>query len=93
MSNTYAVIMAGGVGSRFWPKSRERSPKQFLEIAGSGTMIQNTVTRIQDIVPAMNTFVVTNKLQEELTYKQLPFIPKENILIEPVGRSEYDRVA
>ena len=87
MSNTYAVIMAGGVGSRFWPKSRERSPKQFLEIVGSGTMIQNTVTRIQSIVPAMNTFVVTNKLQEELTYKQLPFIPKENILIEPVGRN------
>lgn len=87
MSNTYAVIMAGGVGSRFWPKSRERSPKQFLEIVGSGTMIQNTVSRIQSIVPAMNTFVVTNRLQEELTYRQLPFIPKENILIEPVGRN------
>ncbi len=87
MSNMYAVIMAGGVGSRFWPKSRERSPKQFLEIAGSGTMIQNTVARIQDFVPAMNTFVVTNRLQEELTYRQLPFIPKENVLIEPVGRN------
>lgn len=87
MSNIYAVIMAGGVGSRFWPKSRERSPKQFLEIAGSGTMIQNTVTRIQGVVPAMNTFVVTNKLQEELTYNQLPFIPSENILIEPIGRN------
>lgn len=87
MSNTYAVIMAGGVGSRFWPKSRERSPKQFLEIVGSGTMIQNTVARVQGIVPVQNTFVVTNKLQEELTYKQLPLIPKENILIEPVGRN------
>jgi mannose-1-phosphate guanylyltransferase len=87
MSNLYAVIMAGGVGSRFWPKSRERSPKQFLEIVGSGTMIQNTVARIQNLVPAINTFVVTNKLQEELTYKQLPFIPKENIIIEPVGRN------
>jgi len=87
MSNVYAVIMAGGVGSRFWPKSRERSPKQFLEIVGPGSMIQNTVARIQSIVPAHNTFVVTNKLQEELTYKQLPSIPKENILIEPVGRN------
>ncbi len=87
MSNIYAVIMAGGVGSRFWPKSRERSPKQFLEITGSGTMIQNTVSRMQGIVPAMNTFIVTNKLQEDLTYKQLPFVPKENILIEPVGRN------
>ncbi len=87
MSSMYAVIMAGGVGSRFWPKSRERSPKQFLEITGSGTMIQNTVGRIQKIVPAMNTFVVTNRLQEELTIRQLPFVPRENILIEPVGRN------
>jgi len=79
--------MAGGVGSRFWPKSRERSPKQFLEIVGSGTMIQNTAQRIESIVPAKNTYVVTNKLQEELTYKQLPFVPRENILIEPVGRN------
>ena len=50
-------------------------------------MIQNTVSRMQGIVPAMNTFIVTNKLQEDLTYKQLPFVPKENILIEPVGRN------
>lgn len=87
MSNIYAVIMAGGVGSRFWPKSRERSPKQFLEIVGSGSMIQNTLARIQALVPAANTFVVTNRMQEELTYKQLPKLPKENILIEPVGRN------
>jgi mannose-1-phosphate guanylyltransferase len=87
MSTVYGVVMAGGVGSRFWPKSRERSPKQFLEIVGSGTMIQNTVARIQSIVPAMNTFVVSNKLQQDLIYKQLPFVPRENILIEPVGRN------
>lgn len=87
MSNKYAVIMAGGVGSRFWPRSRERSPKQFLEIVGSGTMIQNTVLRIQKIIPEKNTFVVTNKVQEELTYHQLSSIPKQNILIEPVGRN------
>jgi mannose-1-phosphate guanylyltransferase len=87
MSNVYAVIMAGGVGSRFWPKSRERSPKQFLEITGSGTMIQNTLARIQGVIPAANTFVVTNKLQEELTHKQLPSLPRENILIEPIGRN------
>ncbi len=87
MSNVYAVVMAGGVGSRFWPKSRERSPKQFLEIVGAGTMIQNTVARIQSLVPPRNTYVVTNKIQEELTYKQLPSIPRENVLIEPVGRN------
>ncbi len=87
MSHIYAVIMAGGVGSRFWPRSRERTPKQLIEIFGSGTMIQNTVNRIQSLVPAMNTFVVTNKLQEEAIYRQLPFLPKENILVEPVGRN------
>ncbi|MBI3004075.1 MAG: NTP transferase domain-containing protein [Ignavibacteriales bacterium] len=87
MSHIYAVIMAGGVGSRFWPRSRERSPKQLIEIFGSGTMIQNTVNRIQSLVPAMNTFVVTNRLQEEAIYRQLPFLPKENVLVEPVGRN------
>lgn len=87
MSHIYAVVMAGGVGSRFWPRSRERSPKQFLEIVGSGTMIQNTVARMQSIVPAINTFVVSNILQQDLIFKQLPFIPKENLLLEPVGRN------
>lgn len=87
MSHIYAVIMAGGVGSRFWPRSRERTPKQLIEIFGSGTMIQNTVSRIQSLVPAMNTFIVTNKLQEEAIYRQLPFLRRENVLVEPVGRN------
>jgi len=50
MPNVYAVIMAGGVGTRFWPRSREKSPKQLLEIVGEGTMIQNTVKRISKII-------------------------------------------
>ncbi len=87
INHVYAVVMAGGVGSRFWPRSRERSPKQFLEIVGNGTMVQNTVARLETMIPPMNTFVVTNKLQQELIYQQLPFIPKENILVEPVGRN------
>ena len=87
MNHVYAVVMAGGVGTRFWPRSRERSPKQFLEILGAGTMIQNTITRLEPFIPPMNTFVVTNKLQQELIFQQLPFIPKENILVEPVGRN------
>jgi len=87
MPQVFGVVMAGGVGSRFWPKSRERSPKQLLEILGSGTMIQNTIARIQPIVPHVNTFVVTNALQSEAVINQLPFVPKENILTEPVGRN------
>src|SRR3972149_2793445 len=87
MPQVFGVVMAGGVGSRFWPKSRERSPKQLLEILGSGTMIQNTIARIQPIVPHVNTFIVTNKLQHDAVLNQLPFVPRENILTEPVGRN------
>ncbi len=87
MAQVFAVIMAGGVGARFWPKSRERHPKQLLEIVGPGTMIQNTIARIEPLVPRLNTLVVTNDLQYEAVQKQLPFIPRENILTEPVGRN------
>ncbi|MGH2566770.1 MAG: mannose-1-phosphate guanylyltransferase [Bacteroidota bacterium] len=87
MSHSYAVIMAGGVGARFWPRSRERTPKQLLEIIGQGTLIERTLSRIEPLVAPMNTFIVTNKLQHEAVLKKLPFFPKENILIEPVGRN------
>jgi len=87
MPQVFGVIMAGGVGSRFWPKSRERTPKQLLEIFGSGSMIQNTITRIQPLVPHANTFIVTNALQYDAVVNQLPSVPKENILTEPVGRN------
>lgn len=87
MSSLYAVIMAGGVGSRFWPKSRERSPKQFLEILGEGTMIQQTIRRLESKVAHERTFVVTNVLHQDQLARQLPYLPKENILVEPVGRN------
>lgn len=87
MTDLYAVIMAGGVGSRFWPKSRERNPKQFLEILGDGTMIQQTVRRLEHVVAPSNTFVVTNVLHQDQLAAQMPSLPKENILVEPVGRN------
>lgn len=83
----YAVIMAGGVGSRFWPRSREKNPKQLLEIVGEGTMIQNTVRRLKGFVDEKNVFIVTNKLQKNSIIKQLPNVPVENIIVEPVGRN------
>lgn len=83
----YAVIMAGGVGSRFWPRSREKNPKQLLEIVGEGSMIQNTVRRLRGFVEEKNVFVVTNKLQKNAIIKQLPNVPVENIIVEPVGRN------
>ena|ERR1051326_68537 len=87
MPNVYAVIMAGGVGSRFWPRSREKSPKQFLEIVGKDTMIQQTVRRISTLIKPEHTFVVTNKVQKPMVTKQLPQIPVENVIIEPFGRN------
>ena len=85
--NIYAVIMAGGVGSRFWPQSRERSPKQVLEIVGSGSLISNTIVRIQPLIPSENVLVVTNKLQKDIIRAQVPSVPSQNVLTEPVGRN------
>ncbi len=87
MPNVYAVIMAGGVGSRFWPRSREKAPKQLLEIIGRGTMIQNTVKRVSNLIDAKNIIIVTNKIQKQIVVKQLPQIPAENIITEPIGRN------
>ncbi|MBI5475545.1 MAG: mannose-1-phosphate guanylyltransferase [Ignavibacteriales bacterium] len=87
MPNVYAVIMAGGVGTRFWPRSREKSPKQLLEIVGKKSMIQNTVSRISDLIDPKNIMIVTNKIQKLSIAKQLPNVPEENIITEPIGRN------
>ena len=79
--------MAGGVGTRFWPRSREKSPKQLLEILGKGTMIQNTVKRLDGFIDLRNVLIVTNKTQKALVVKQLENLLEENILVEPVGRN------
>jgi mannose-1-phosphate guanylyltransferase len=87
MPKIIATIMAGGVGTRFWPRSREKSPKQLLEILGRGTMIQNTVKRLEGFVDIHNVLVVTNRTQKAMVMKQLENLPEENILVEPVGRN------
>lgn len=80
--------MAGGVGARFWPYGTSRLPKQFLPIADSNdTMLQQTIKRLKDIVPIDRVFIITNKQYIDLVKKQLPKIPKENIIGEPVGRN------
>jgi mannose-1-phosphate guanylyltransferase len=86
--NSYAIVMAGGVGARFWPYGTSRLPKQFLPIADSNdTMLQLTIKRLKDIVPIDRVFIITNKQYIDLVKKQLPKIPKENIIGEPVGRN------
>ena len=83
-----AVIMAGGKGERFWPKSRVQCPKQFLSLTGDGeTMLQKTFRRIRSIVPAEQIFVVTNGEYMTLVQEQLPEIPAENLLREPDARN------
>lgn len=85
---TTALIMAGGRGERFWPRSRKNMPKQFLSLTGDGrTMIQLTVERILPLVDMEDIFIATNKDYKELVKKQLPSLPEENILCEPVGRN------
>ena len=83
----HAVIMAGGVGTRFWPASRREQPKQFLKVFGDRTLIQGTVDRIVDLVPPERCYVVTNKRYVEATRAQLPMIPPENVLAEPISRN------
>lgn len=84
-SNRYCVIMAGGIGSRFWPLSTQKFPKQFQDILGVGrTMIQQTYDRISKIIPDENIFVITNKEYVELSHQQLPEIPQQNIVGEPL---------
>jgi len=83
----FAVIMAGGVGSRFWPRSKERTPKQLLKIFGERTMIQDTVVRLDGIIKKENIFIITNKVQKNEIVNQLPQLPEENIIEEPFGRN------
>ena len=83
-----ALIMAGGRGERFWPKSRKNLPKQFLSLTSDGkTMIQLTVERISPVVSLENIYISTNTSYKKLVMEQLPGIPEENILCEPVGRN------
>ena len=87
-SNNNVVIMAGGVGSRFWPMSTTSCPKQFIDVFGTGrTFIQMTYDRFKGVVAPENVWVVTSKQYADIVAEQLPDIPKENILLEPCRRN------
>ena len=85
-ADRYVVIMAGGRGERFWPVSREKRPKQLLNLLWDRTFIQQAVDRVLPLVPAKNIFVITNQAQEAEIKKQLPKLPKANVVSEPMGR-------
>lgn len=81
------LIMAGGKGTRFWPKSTEEKPKQFINLIEDRTMIQLTVDRIRKILPIEKVFISTGEKYIDLVKEQIPDLPEKNIIVEPVGRN------
>src|ERR1043166_4137075 len=84
--NRFIIIMAGGRGERFWPVSREKTPKQLLALLGNRSFLQQAVDRVLLLVSLKNIFVITNEIQAQEVSKQLPKLPKQNIIAEPIGR-------
>lgn len=87
MSNKHCLIMAGGSGTRFWPRSRKANPKQFLTIFGNESLIQATISRFANFIPDKSIYVVSNKGQKEVLEQQTSRLPKENLIYEPVGKN------
>lgn len=86
--NYYAIVMAGGVGSRFWPVSTTEFPKQFHDMLGTGdTLIQKTVSRLSKLIPVENILILTNEKYKELVFEQLPQVSEAQVLLEPAMRN------
>ncbi|WP_188375243.1 mannose-1-phosphate guanylyltransferase [Winogradskyella haliclonae] len=84
----YAILMAGGVGSRFWPVSTQDFPKQFHDMLGTGdTLIQKTFNRLASLIPEENIFILTNERYNDLVYRQLPSVTKRQVVLEPAMRN------
>lgn len=89
----FVIIMAGGRGERFWPLSRQKTPKQLLTLLGKRSFLQTAWDRVSTLVPPQNVFIITNNVQAPEVRKQLPKIPKENVVAEPCGRDTCAAVA
>ena len=87
VEHAYAVVMAGGAGTRFWPLSRRKHPKQLLEFFGRGTLLEQTVTRLQPLIPTRHTYVFTNQTICNEVRRRLPGIPASQVVAEPAGRN------
>src|SRR5205809_7922306 len=86
LSDRFVIIMAGGKGERFWPVSREHTPKQLLTLLGNRSFLQQAVDRVLPLVPIKNILIITNEVQAPEVRKQLPKLPKANVIAEPIGR-------
>ena len=86
VKDRFVIIMAGGRGERFWPLSRAKTPKQLLALLGKKSFLQEAVERVLPLVPAKNIFIITNETQWSEVRRQLPKIPKQNLVAEPMGR-------
>jgi mannose-1-phosphate guanylyltransferase len=93
MRNVWTIVMAGGVGSRFWPVSRAARPKQLLDLFGEGPMLRLTVDRVTPLVPIDRTVVVTSAPLAAAVQQSLPDLPADNLLLEPCGRNTAPAVA
>src|SRR5205823_4041228 len=82
----HAMIMAGGGGTRFWPRSRQKRPKQFLTFSGDRTLLQSTIDRVAAQIPPERTWILTGAQYVEETAAQLPELPRSHIIGEPAGR-------
>lgn len=91
--NTYALILAGGSGTRFWPLSRNTLPKQLLDLFGDGTLLEQTIRRLNGLVPLENILILTNEKQLDAVRAAAPMLPKQNILAEPAKRDTAPAVA
>jgi mannose-1-phosphate guanylyltransferase len=85
-NDRFVIIMAGGKGERFWPVSREKTPKQLITLLGKRSFLQQAVDRVLPLVPLKNILIITNAVQAPLVRKQLPKLPKQNVIAEPCGR-------
>ncbi len=91
--NSYALILAGGSGTRFWPLSRDRKPKQLLDLFGSGTLLEQAIGRLEGLVPTENILILTNEKQVEAVRETASMLPAENIFAEPAKRDTAPAVA